>query len=133
MKLIHIVGISAASFLLALGGMFAFTLYEANLYQGRVGRSLSHDLGFTPGSPYVHFGDSSREVFTLHPLPGGVLATSGVRDGDIPWGFSITGFYKHLHRNRGSQVTIRLMDGGSGPPKDQRAIRFVSFYIPPAK
>ena len=130
MKRIKIAGITVAVLLVAVIAAFAFQVHEARSYQERLGPPLERELGFRHGSPYVHFGDSVREVFTLHPTPTGVLANSGVRDGDIPLDFSITGFYKHLYRNRGSKVTVRVMDGGDGPPKDQRAIRSVTFSVP---
>src|SRR6266480_5865553 len=104
MKLFTIIAITSALLIAALVGSIAFVAHEAELYQEQLGQPLERELGFQHGSPYIHFGSTSREVFTLHPTPDGVLARAGVRDGDIPIDFGITGFYKHLHRSRGSQV-----------------------------
>jgi hypothetical protein len=129
-KIIAIVGVAVVLLIAALVGRFIFVVHEAELYQERLGQPLERELGFQHGSPYIRFGSTRREVFTLHPAPDGVLARAGVRDGDIPIDFSITGFYKHLYRSRGSQVTVRLMDGSDGPPKSKRAIRTATFYVP---
>src|SRR6266404_3824286 len=131
-KIIAVVGVTVALLIAEIVGSFVLVAHDADLYQERLGQPLERELGFRHGSPYIHFGSTSREVFTLHPTPDGVLARAGVRDGDIPIDFGITGFYKHLHRSRGSQVTVRLMDGGDGPPKSKRAIRTTTFYVPPA-
>jgi hypothetical protein len=133
MKLLKVAGSTFALLIAVLIGVVCFVAYQAEYYQIHLGRPLDRDLGFEHGSPYVFFGESSREVFTLHPIPGGILATAGVRDSDIPIDFSITAFYNYLHRNRGSQVTVRVMDGGDGPPANQRLIRTTTFLVPPAK
>jgi hypothetical protein len=132
MKLLKVAGVTLALLVAALVVAIAFVVSEATLYQSRLGPALERELGFAHGSPYVRLGERRQEVFTLHPTPGGTLAAAGVRNGDIVRDFSITGFYKHLHLSRGSQVTIRVMDGGDGPPADRRAVRTISFSVPPA-
>ena len=121
---------------LLVAAFIVFGVYvssEAEEYQVRLGKPLESELGFAHGSPYIRNGESRLEVFTLHPVPGGALATAGVRNGDIPLDFGITGLYKHLHRNRGSEVTIRVVDGGDGPPLEQRTVRNIVLRVPPAR
>jgi hypothetical protein len=128
--------IAAYTLVLLVAAFVAFGIYvssEAEEYQVRLGKPLESDLGFAHGSPYIRIDGARQEVFTLHPTPGGTLAAAGVRDGDIPLDFGITGFYKHLYRNRGAEVTIRVVDGGDGPPVNQRAVRAIVFRVPPAR
>jgi hypothetical protein len=128
-----IVGIGLAILAAAFVGFAWYVTSQAELYQTTLGPALERELGFAHGSPYVRLGEQREEVFTLHPVPGGVLAAAGLRSGDIVRNFGITGFYKHLHQNRGAEVTVLVMDGGNGPPADQRAVRKIVFRVPPAK
>ena len=125
---IALVGLAAAFLVFAL-----YVTSQAELYQSKLGHALERDLGFAHGSPYVRLGEHREEVFTLHPVPGGLLASAGARSGDIVRDFSITGFYKHLHQNRGAEVSVLVMDGGNGPPADLRAVRRIFFRVPPAR
>lgn len=99
-----------------------------------LGKPLEDDLGFRHGSPYLRCGDSIQEVFTIEAIvPGGIFDQAGIRDGDIVMGPSITGFYKLLHRNRGKEVTVHVVDGGDGPSLDDRPQRRIAFVVPANK
>ena len=130
MKFLKILAVIVGSLFVTFVGFGLYTGYQAHYYQSTLGSQLERELGFTHGSPYLRLGDDSREVFTLHPTPGGVLADAGIRDGDIVLGHTITNFYRLLHERRGSSVTVRVTDGGNGPPIAQRPIRSVTFSIP---
>jgi hypothetical protein len=122
---------AAALLALLFGGWVAWVMFEAFYYQGAVGVSLNRELGFTHGSPYVRCGGEVREVFTIESVtPGGVFDRAGFRKGDIVRGLSFTEFYKLLHRNRGRDVTIEVVDGGDGPPLDQRTSQAITFTVP---
>ena len=96
-----------------------------------VGRMLEVDLGFRHGSPYVRCGESEREVFTIEVVqPGGVLDRAGFQNSDIVVGMSITGLYRTLHRERGGEVTVPVVDGGDGPALSERRVRQIRFRVP---
>ncbi len=133
MRLVKIAGMAVAVLAAAFFGFAYYVTSQAELYQRDLGPALERDVGFAHGSPYVRFGERREEVFTLHPVPGGLLAIAGVRSGDIVREFTITGFYKHLHQNRGSDVTLFVMDGGNGPPAAQRAVRKIVLRVPPGR
>ncbi len=50
--------------------------------------------------------------------------------GDIILGPSISGLYKLLHRGRGSEVRLVVVDGGEGPPLNQRPRRELAVRVP---
>jgi len=109
-----------------------FITVQTCYYQLHVGSTLAADLGFTHGSPYVRCGDGEREVFTIHSVqPGGVFAQAGFTNGDIVVGMSITQLYRTLHRRRGGEVTVSVVDGGDGPALSERRVRQLRFRVPP--
>lgn len=121
-------------FLAAFVGLLVYVPTEAWYYQEHLGRDLERDLGFRHGSPYISCGDEHCEVFTIEALnPTGVLWRAGFRDGDIVKGHHISGFYRLLHRNRGSEVTVKVIEGGNGLPLDQRQERELHFVVPAAR
>jgi hypothetical protein len=100
-------------------------------YQVQLGPSLNADFGFTHGSPYVRCGTTKREVFAIHSVqPDGVFALAGFTRGDIVVGMSITQFYRTLHRGRGGEVTVSVVDGGDGPALSERRVRQLRFQVP---
>ena len=122
---------AVALLVLLFGGWVAWVMFEMVYYQAAVGASLNRGLGFTHGSPYVRCGGEVTEVFTIESVTaGGVFDRAGFRQGDIVRGRSITEFYKLLHRSRGREVTIEVVDGGDGPPLDQRPPRRITFTVP---
>ena len=106
-------------------------LIQAWYYQIHIGRLLDADLCFSHGSPYVRCGGSEREVFTIDSVQlGGVLDRAGFQSGDIVVGMSITGLYRTLHRGRGGEVTVPVVDGGDGPALSERRVRQIRFRVP---
>ncbi len=103
-------------------------------YQDFIGAGLNSELGFTHGSPYVRCGDREQEVFTIESVaPGGAFDRAGFCDGDIVVGTDITGLYRELHRNRGREVTVSVVEGGDGPPLAERPVRKLCLAVPEGK
>jgi hypothetical protein len=113
-------------------GIAVFISVQVWYYQVHVGRLLDVDLGFSLGSPYVRCGEIEHEVSTIESVqPGGVLDSAGFQNGDIVVGMSITGLYRALHRGRGGEVTVPVVDGGDGPALSERRVRQIRFRVPP--
>jgi hypothetical protein len=116
----------------------AWIVYVASAawyWQVTVGKPLERELGFQHGTPYVQEAGSSwpREVLTVESIEnGGVFDRAGFRVGDVVRELSSTDLFRLLHRSRGQQVTIRVVDGGDGPPLEQRPERVITFVVPPA-
>lgn len=102
-------------------------------YSETIGQALRAELGFDDGSPYVKINGEYREAFTVENVtPGGIFGRAGFREGDIivhPHGRSIPAFYRMLDAKRGNTVTVTVVDGGDGPPLDQRPTRQIQFRI----
>lgn len=113
------------------GAVVVFLMVQCWYYQAHIGRKLGVDLGFKHGSPLVRCGDKDQEVFTIDSvLPGGVFAQAGFTDGDIVVGLSITQFYRILHKQRGRELTVSVVDGGDGPTLNERQVRPLRFRVP---
>jgi hypothetical protein len=116
---------------LLFGTWVVYIIVEAFYYQEHLGKLLERDLGFRHGSPYVRCSGSACEVLTLEAItPGRIFDQAGFREGDIVKGLSITGFFKLLHKNRGKVVTVCVIDGGDGPPLEERPERLITFSVP---
>lgn len=126
--LVGLVGLCFAAF-------FVFGVYisvEAWYYQLRLGEGLRRDLGFEHASPHIRCGRRWVEVVTIASLvPDGVFAQAGFRAGDIIKGPSISGLYKLLHRSRGGEARLTIIEGGNGLPLDQRPERELTVWVPP--
>ena len=129
------VALAGCGFLvLAFAAWLAYIAFEMVYYGGQLGPGLAKDLGFSHGSPYVRCGSSYCEVFTIESVTsGGEFDRAGFRAGDIVCDLSITQFYMLLHQRRGQEITIRVVEGGDGPPLDQRTVRNITFTVPAAK
>lgn len=122
------IALAGIGFLVAV---VVFITVQEWYYQLDIGGSLDADMGFTHGSPYVQCGTTRREVFTIHSVqPGGVFAQAGFTNGDIVVGMSITQLYRTLHRGRGGEVTVSVVDGGDGPALRERRVRQLRFRVP---
>jgi len=116
--------------LIITSGAFAWIMWiqaEAAKYQTDLGPQIRSAYGFSHGSPYIKTGDYRVEVFTVYPDAGGILERAGFRNGDIVVSENITGFYKLLYQSKAKEVTVTVVDGGDGPPVEQRKTRVVSF------
>jgi S1-C subfamily serine protease len=105
-------------------------------WQMTVGEPLKRELGFRYGTPYIQEAGSSwpREVLTVESVaPGGAFERAGFKSGDIISELSINELFQTLHRSRGQPVTIRVVDGGDGPPLDQRLGRSITLVVPTAR
>jgi hypothetical protein len=108
-----------------------YVVAEAYYYQGRLAEDLRRDLGFAHRTPYVRCGRWTHDVLTVTSLdPCGAFARAGFRDGDVIVGPSISGLYKLLHRRRGSEVRLQVVEGGDGPPLSQRPRREIIVRVP---
>lgn len=110
----------------------AYVAGAAFYWQSYIGDPLERDLGFGHGTPYVTCNGWLQEVLVVESLtPGGVFEQAGFRQGDIIRGLSINDLFRLLHRGRGQQVMIRVVDGGDGPPLAERPERTITFVVPP--
>jgi S1-C subfamily serine protease len=110
-----------------------YIICAACYWQMSVGVPLEREMGFRHGTPYVQEAGSSwpQEVLTVESvIPGGAFDRAGFKSGDVVRGLSINGLFQALHRGRGQQITIRVVDGGDGPPLDQRLERAIMFVVP---
>jgi hypothetical protein len=124
----------AALVLLVFAAFFVLSVYivvEAYYYQARLGPGLERDLGFKHGTRYIRCGRTLCRLLAIQALtPGGPFAQAGFRVGDIIIGPSISGFFRILHRGRGSEARLTVVDGGDGPPLNQRAKRELLVQVP---
>ena len=111
----------------------AWNIVEAAIYQGIYKPTLERDLGFSEGTAilpgigllgYI----SAVEVSTVS---GGAFARAGFRAGDVLPEESHTSLFKKLHRHRGKTVVLTVVDGGAGPPFDERPKRMIQIDVPP--
>jgi hypothetical protein len=125
----------ALAMLMLFAAWLVYVMCAAWYWQTAVGAPLERDLGFWHGTPYIRETGASeaRVVLTVESIvPGSVFDQAGFKSGDIVRGLSINGLFQELHRGRGRQVTIRVVDGGDGPPLEQRSERAITFLVPPA-
>jgi hypothetical protein len=102
-------------------------------WQIRIGQPLEKELGFRIGTPVIQEDGSSwpTEVLSIESLEwDGAFTKAGFQRGDVIRGVSLNELFKALHRGRGKSVTIRVVDGGDGPPLDQRAERTITITVP---
>lgn len=110
-----------------------YVLGEAWYWQVSIGEPLERVLGFQCGSPYIRDSASSglQEVLTVESVvPGGVFDRAGFKSGDVVRGLSTNELFQVLHRGRGREVTVRVVQGGDGPALDQRPQRSITFEVP---
>jgi hypothetical protein len=111
----------------------AYEIAQALYYQGRLARELEADLGFTLDSVYLDVPDSllPHDALCIWKLTeNGVFAQAGFQVGDVLPELSETGLFKRLHRGRGKEVRIEVVDGGEGPPFVHRPRRELKFVVP---
>ena len=109
----------------------AYIVAEACYYQVWLGRALERDLGFRDGSAYVRVGRRLNSAVALGSVAeGGVLAQAGFRAGDVVPDLSHSGLFRLLHRHRGREVELAVVDGGEGPAFSQRPKRVLRFAVP---
>lgn len=104
-------------------------------WQVWIGGPLEQELGFEYGTPYIVVNGSSMiEVLTIESVvPGGVFEKAGFKNGDVVRGLSLDELFKTLHRCRGQTATLHVVNGGNGPPLDQRSDRTMTFAVPKAR
>jgi len=95
---------------------------QAHYYQTELGPELRERYGVATGTPYLSFGDESREVLTVHPVPGGAFDAAGFKQGDIVLSTTLTTFYRTLSASEG-EVIFRVVAGGDGEAIELRPVR----------
>ena len=109
----------------------AFIVAEAYYYQAFLGPGLERDLGFRDGAAYLRVGRRLHSAVALGSVTeGGVLARAGFRTGDVLPDLSLNDLFKLLHRHRGREVELAVVDGGEGPAFSQRPKRVLRFAVP---
>jgi hypothetical protein len=102
-------------------------------WQIRIGERMERELEFRIGTPVIQEDGTTwpREVVSIESLRrDGVLGQAGLREGDIICGLSVGDVFKMLHRGRGGQVTLQVVNGGDGPPISLRQVRPITFKVP---
>jgi hypothetical protein len=129
--MVGLLGMAGWLFLLLVIVVSAYVVVEACSYQGYLGPALERDLGFRRGSAYLRVGRGLHDAVAITSVSdGGVFATAGFRSGDVLPNVSATGLYKLLHRHRGRMAVLSVVDGGEGPPFDERPRRVFRFNVP---
>ena len=100
-----------------LGPVVAYIMVEAYYYQMRLGPGLERDHGFKEGAAYLffqgRFGEGHHSAVAIQEVTdGGVFAQAGFRAGDVLPDVTHTGLFKHLHRHRGQQAELAVVEGG---------------------
>jgi hypothetical protein len=124
------------AFALLFAAWVVYVIRAAFYWQMMVGAILERDLGFQHGTPYVLYTGSDwlHEVLTVESVtPGGVFEQAGFQRGDIILDLSITELFQLLQQGRGQSVTIRVADGGDGPPIAERRVRVITIMVPPSR
>ena len=123
--------------LLALSGAaVAYIALSSFYWEIVMGGPLEREFGFELGTPYiVEDGSSSLiEVLAIESVvPGGFFDQVGFKAGDIVRHQKLDDVFRTLHRSRGKSITIRIVDGGNGPPLDRRPERTLTFVVPSAR
>lgn len=117
---------------------FVWVVYvfaSAFYWQVHIGGPLERDLGFRYGRARIlENGSLSHRMLTIEEAyANGVMHKAGFRRGDIVLNLSGNARYQLLHRNRGGEVTMQVVDGGDGSPVEERPIRTITFHVPVAK
>jgi hypothetical protein len=133
--ILSIVGWMLLFAIVAFTLLSAVIVVEAYYYQGRRAEELERDLGFHRGSAYPRCrGRWNLGVVSIRSLtPGGVFERAGFQEGDLLPDLSLTELFKLLHRKRGREVELVVVEGGDGPPLSERPSRTVQIVVPPAK
>ncbi len=88
-------------------------------WQTTIGKPIEREFGFRIGTPVIQEEGRywPREVVSIESLRwNGVFGQAGFRKGDIICGLSAKDLFKVLHRGRGEEVTLQVVNGGHGPP-----------------
>jgi hypothetical protein len=118
--------------MLAISLLSLYIVVEALYYQVLLGRDLERDLGFHDGADYIFpNGHMHSAVKVAALVPGGVFEHAGFRVGNVFPGLSHTGLFRLLHRHRGREAELTIVDGGPGPPFYERPTRVIRFAVPP--
>jgi len=121
-----------------VGGVFlllflasAYVTAEAYYYQWYLGRDLERDLGFRDGAAYLRVGRRMHAAVAVEEVvEGGVYDRAGIRRGDVLPDASHSDLFQLLHRHRGREVVLSIVDGGAGPPFCQRPRRLHRLLVP---
>jgi len=112
---------------LLLTYFLAYSFY----YQVLLGPVLQRDLGFREGARYFSVQGRLCSAVAIEAIvPGGIMACAGFRAGDLFPGLSHTSIFKLLHRHRGREVELKVVDGGDGPYLEERPSRVLKVTVP---
>ncbi len=115
----------------------AYMIGAATFYQVCQGRSLERGLGFEHGKLYQHVGGRLHSSLAIRSVVAGrPFANAGFLQDDILPAWSITDFFRQLHRNRGRVVEFEVVTfedadrTGKGPPFGERPRRTLHIAVP---
>ena len=125
--LVVILAIPAFGFA-AIMSLFIYEMWT----QASLGPVVESRFGFKLGTPYVLAGTESIEVMTISSVASdGAFDLAGVAEGEIVVSPERLGsFYRNLNLPAGEAVSFKLVDGGDGPPLDQRRARELVVVAP---
>ncbi len=113
--------------------LIAYIVASAFYYQEYLARGLRRDLGFrerTAGQPAVN-GRGYVTCVSIHSVEdSGVLARAGFRPGDVLPDESNQSLFERLHRHRGRELELAVVEGGPGPNFRWRPRRVIRFDVP---
>jgi hypothetical protein len=93
--------------------------------------AVERRIGAQIQSPHVVCDGVTREVISFENVRAGACAGAGVTSGDIVVSNeSIGQLCRLLNGRTGKQVTIEVVNGGDGPPIEQRTKRQVTITLP---
>jgi len=107
-----------------------YVVASAYWYQSFQGARIERALGFTHGKLY-HRGTLESALAVTSVVEGGIFAKAGFQPDDVLPDWSITGFFRFLHRSRGQFIALEVVDGDlDGPPFRSRPRKTLCIAIP---
>ncbi|PCH60490.1 MAG: hypothetical protein COC05_04430 [Gammaproteobacteria bacterium] len=103
---------------------------QTRIYQIEKAPEIEARYGFKISMPQIRVHDRRRQVLAIHPDENGLLYAAGFRDDDIILSHQITALYKALYHQDDKTLAFKVIDGGDGPPLNQRELRILSVNPP---
>jgi hypothetical protein len=114
-----------------IGVWCTYVMLAGCYYQAYLARSLERGLGFRHGKQYLRVGRWLHCGVAINWVAAnGAFRAAGFREGDVVPGIGFNDFFRLLHSHRGRVVEVTVVDGGEGPPFEQRPQRVLRVAVP---